>query len=114
VQRVADLENLLMLEVERRHQEEMRALLEGAPFIMHRGKDKMLRHVWVAIDRPKSSAMLRWQSKKGVKWRHVAPGLSKLHVAKLNYNEVSVKLVTSVTYGASRWAALSVIKSGLL
>jgi hypothetical protein len=108
--RVAELERLLALEMERRHQEEMRALLEGAPFIMHRGKDKMLRHVWVAIDRPKSLAMLRWQSNKGAQWRRVAPNLTKTQWAKFNYNEVSVKLVTSVTYGVSAAASEPAVK----
>ena len=99
--RVQELEQALMLEMERRHQEELRSLLEGAAFIMHRGKDKMLRHVWVAVDRTKSRALLRWQSNKGTGWRRVVPGKPGVEQAKAQYNEVDVALIMSITYGAA-------------
>lgn len=106
--RVREVEQLLRLELDRRHEEELRALLEGAPFIMHRGSDKMMRHVWVADIAERSCAVLRWQSNKGVSWRRVAPGENKVKVAKSQYHEAAVSLLSSVTYGArpTAWCVL--------
>lgn len=97
--RIEALEQALELETKRRHEEELRALLEGAPFVLHRGNDRTARHVWVADVPEKGGAMLRWQSNKGMSWtRSRAP---RINLAKLPYHEASVSLLTSVTYGAA-------------
>jgi hypothetical protein len=95
--RVEHLERALALETQRRHEEELRALLEGAAFILHRGSDRTLRHVWVAETLDARTAMLRWQSHKGLAWhRRGARGTA----AKVQFHEAAVSLITSVTYGA--------------
>ena len=98
--RIAELEAALRLEMERRHEEELRALLEGAPFVMHRGNDKMLRHVWVADVAEKRMAVVRWQSNRGVSLRRYVPGEDRVKIAKSQYHEANVALLVSVTYGA--------------
>eukprot|EP00892_Ulva_mutabilis_P000158 jgi/Ulvmu1/10142/UM006_0096.1 len=95
--RIEALEQALELETKRRHEEELRALLEGAPFVLHRGSDRTLRHVWVADVPEKAGAMLRWQSNKGMTWSR-ARG-ARANLAKLPYHEAAVSLLTSVTYG---------------
>jgi hypothetical protein len=75
----------------------------GAPFIMHRGsQDKMLRHVWVADVPQKRRAVLRWQSNKGKQWRNYTSRGDRAKLAKEQYHEAAVSLLTSVTYGALR------------
>lgn len=95
--RIEALEQALELENKRRHEEELRALLEGAPFVLHRGSDRTARHVWVADVPERGGAMLRWQSNKGIAWARSRTLRSNL--AKLPYHEASVSLLTSVTYG---------------
>ena len=103
--RIEALEQALELETKRRHEEELRALLEGAPFVLHRGNDRTARHVWVADVPEKGGAMLRWQSNKGMSWtRSRTP---RINLAKLPYHEASVALLTSVTYGAAAWSSVS-------
>jgi hypothetical protein len=98
--RIAHLERAIQLEAQRRYEEELRALLEGAPFILHRGSDAVLRHVWVADVPDKSAAMLRWQSNKGMmSWKRMS-SKARMAAAKSQYHEAAVELLTSVTYGA--------------
>ena len=98
--RVKELEQVIKTEMDRRHEEELRALLEGAPFIMHRGSDKLTRHVWVADVPAEKKAVMRWQSYKGKQWRKLTPGGDHVKFAKEQYHEAAVSLITSVTYGA--------------
>ena len=102
--RIEALEQALELETKRRHEEELRALLEGAPFVLHRGSDRTLRHVWVADVPEKAGAMLRWQSNKGMTWSRGRA--HRANLAKLPYHEAAVSLLTSVTYGAAAASGL--------
>lgn len=73
-------------------------LTAGAPFVLHRGADKHLRHVWVADAPQRGHAMLRWQSNKGVPWRRLQAAVRTAD-AKANFHEAPVPWIASVTYG---------------
>ena len=102
-QRAAKLQQLLRVESDRRLEEELRALLEGAPFIIHRGSDRALRYVWLADVPERKKPYVRWQSDKkwGKKWRKLAPGGNRAALARQPpYHEVEAERIKSVTFGA--------------
>lgn len=95
--KVEQLERGLQLEMERRYHQELRALVEGAEFIMYRGKDMSNRLVWYNPATSSSPASIRFEG--GNPLPRVARAQKSRAKRKEHYHELDAGNIINVTYG---------------